>query len=184
MEISEFYSVAGKSGLFTVVAKAKSGVILESIIDKQRFPAFSSQKLIALEDISIFTVDEDIPLQKVFRNIYEKESGNAALDAKSDGALLKKYFEEILPNYDKERVYVSDIKKVLSWYNFLQQNGLLKLAEEKPEESAKDAVSEVIDNPIVEEVAKTKVKKTTKKSAAKKTDEVVAKPKKTAAKKA
>jgi len=107
-------------GLFKVIAQNKHRMIVESLTDKKRIPAYAHQQLTTLEDISIYTVDEDIPLKDIFTKISEKEKGGASIDPKSGSEDLKNYFTEILPDYDSERVYVSDIKKVLTWYNLLK----------------------------------------------------------------
>jgi len=141
MDLKDIMSISGKSGLFKSIAQTKNGLIVESLNDKKRFPVYISDKVSALEDISIFTTDKDMPLKEVMDLIYKKESGGPCIDTKSDDAKLKKYFEEVLPSYDKERVYVSDIKKLFSWYNNLQSLGLLKM-EEKKEESPEKEVAD------------------------------------------
>nr|MBA3901321.1 hypothetical protein [Bacteroidota bacterium] len=105
-------------------------------IDKKRLQIHASQKVSALQDISIFTNTEDMPLSEVFTKIFEKEKGGPAIDAKSDPEKMKKYFDKVLPEYDAERVYVSDMKKVISWYNVLQAEGLITPdVEEKSEDT-------------------------------------------------
>jgi hypothetical protein len=137
MDLSGIISIGGMPGLYKVVAQAKSGLIVESLIDKKRFPAYASSKVSTLDDISVFTTGEDLPLKDVLKNILEKEKGKPALDHKSPEADLKKYFSEVVPEYDSERVYISDIKKIISWYNLLQKNDLLK--EKEKEEEKKDS---------------------------------------------
>ncbi|MCU4175406.1 DUF5606 family protein [Carboxylicivirga sp. N1Y90] len=117
-------AISGQRGLFKMVSQAKNSIIVESLIDGKRMPAYATSRISALEDISIYTDDEDVKLFDVFKAIYEKENGGQAINPKSSGNELKKYFTEILPLYDKERVYVSDIKKVLTWYNLLIEQGL------------------------------------------------------------
>jgi len=134
MDLKDIMSISGKGGLFRSIAQTKNGLIVESLVDKKRFPVYVSDKVVALEDISIFTKDKDIPLKDVMDLIFKKESGGPCIEAKSDDAKLKKYFEEVLPDYDKERVYTSDIRKLFLWYNLLQSLGLLKLEEEKKKE--------------------------------------------------
>lgn len=118
-------AIAGQRGLFKVVSQAKNSIIVESLLDGKRMPAYATSRISALEDISIYTEEEDVKLADVFRAIYEKENGGMAIDPKGSGQELKAYFEEVLPTYDKDRVYVSDIKKVLNWYNILIENELL-----------------------------------------------------------
>jgi hypothetical protein len=138
MDLKDIMSISGKSGLFKSVAQTKNGLIVESLNDKKRFPVYLSDKVSALDDISVFTTDKDIPLKEVMDLIYKKESGAPCIDPKTEDAKLKKYFEEVLPSYDKDRVYISDIKKMLTWYNILHSHGLLKMEEKKEEVAEKD----------------------------------------------
>lgn len=134
-------AISGQRGLFKMVSQAKNSIIVESLLDGKRIPAYATSRISALEDISIYTEDEDVKLEDVFKAIYEKENGGKAIDPKSSGNELKDYFEEILPLYDRERVYVSDIKKVLSWYNVLIENNLFdpNASEEETEEESESA---------------------------------------------
>ena len=130
MDLSKILAITGKPGLYLVISQTKSGALVESIIDKKRIPVFATEKLSSLNDISIFTTDEDLPLKTVLKAIFDKENGGKCIDHKSDNNALKKYMEEVVPNFDKDRVYVSDIKKLFSWYNLLQQENLLDFSEE------------------------------------------------------
>ncbi|MFA4851581.1 MAG: DUF5606 domain-containing protein [Bacteroidales bacterium] len=134
MDLKDIMSISGKGGLFRSIAQTKNGLIVESLVDKKRFPVYVSDKVSALEDVSIFTKDNNIQLKDVMDLIFKKESGGNCIDPKSDDVKLKKYFEEVLPDYDKERVYMSDIRKLFLWYNLLQSLGLLKLEEEEKKE--------------------------------------------------
>jgi hypothetical protein len=129
-------SISGQGGLFKMVAEAKNNVIVESIVTKKRMPAYSTSKISSLEDIAIFTVEGEVALKDVFKKISELENGGKAIDPSSPNQELKKYFEKVLPEYDKDRVYVSDIKKVFSWYNLLLEYGLLNFEEEQDEKAA------------------------------------------------
>lgn len=133
-------AVSGKGGLFRYLAQARNGVIIESLEDKKRTVASATAKISALDDISVFTKDEDMPLCDVFMRIHEKESGGVAADPKSENEQLKAYFKEVLPEYDEERVYISDIKKVLAWYNLLHKYELLEVIE-KEEQPSDEAVA-------------------------------------------
>ena len=133
--MKEILAISGKPGLYRMVSQAKQSIIVESLIDGKRVPAFSFNKVISLEDIAIYTETEDIPLTDVLKSIRAKEDGAKTLSTKSSGNELKAYFEEILPDYDKDRVYVSDIKKVLNWYNLLQEKSLLDLLDVVEEEA-------------------------------------------------
>lgn len=131
-------AIAGQPGLYKVISEGKNNVVIESLLTGKKSTAYADAKMSTLEDIAIYTLQEDIPLKKVFRKIYEKENGGLAISVKSSPEDLKKYFAEILPEYDKERVYGSDVKKVISWYNLLNEKGLLVFEEEKTEEQAAD----------------------------------------------
>lgn len=134
-------SISGKPGLYKMITQGKNSIIVESLVDGKRIPAHSFAKVISLEDIAIFTDVEEKPLADVFRAIIEKESeGNKAPDPKKiSGEELKAYFSEIVPDYDRDRVYVSDMKKVLTWYNLLLEQDLLK-------DDADDAAENTVNN--------------------------------------
>jgi len=134
-------SISGQSGLFKMVAESKNNIIVESLETLKRIPVHSTSKVSALEDIAIYTENGDVPLKDIFKAISEKESGGPTLSPKSSGTELKAYFEKIVPEYDKDRVYISDIKKVFLWYNTLQQYELLDFSE--TEEESKETDSEV-----------------------------------------
>ena len=129
-------AITGQPGLYKVISEGKNNVVIESLLTGKKSTAYADAKMSTLEDIAIYTLTEDIPLKKIFRKISEKENGGQAIDVKSSPDELKKYFEEILPDYDKSRVYGSDVKKVISWYNLLNEKGLLVFEDEKPEEEA------------------------------------------------
>ena len=142
MELKDFISVSGKSGLHTIVGKSKNNVIVESLKDKKRFPIFNTNKISGLSDISIYTYDEEILLSELFDRIQKKYKKEAAISHLESADELKKVFEELVPNYDKEQVYNSDIKKVFQWYNILHDTDNLvseKSKEEEKKESNKKA---------------------------------------------
>lgn len=122
-------SVSGHSGLFKLVAEAKNNIVVESLDTNKRMPVYSTAKVSSLEDIAIFTENEDMPLKDVFKAISNLENGGAAISVKSTDKELKAYFQKVLPEYDKDRVYVSDIRKVLLWYNALHEKNLLDFSE-------------------------------------------------------
>jgi hypothetical protein len=126
-------SVSGQSGLFKLVAESKNNIIVESLETLKRMPVHSTSKVSALEDIAIYTENGDVPLKDVFKAISEKENGGPAISPKSRDNELKAYFEKVVPEYDKDRVYISDIKKVFLWYNALQQKDLLDFSETEDE---------------------------------------------------
>lgn len=137
-------AISGHSGLFKLVAESKNSIIVESLDTKKRMPVYSSAKVSALEDIAIYTYEGDVPLKDIFKSIWDKEEGGAAIATKSSGNELKAYFEEVVPEFDKDRVYVSDIKKVLQWYNSLQTKDMLDFNEEEGEE--KEDAKENLEN--------------------------------------
>jgi len=124
MEFNKIISVAGKPGLFHAISQTKSGFIVESLIDKKRFPLPSTNNVSLLENIAIYTYEEEVPLLTVFKSMYEKTEGKEAISHKESGQKLTAYFSEVLPGYDEERVYTSNIKKVIQWYNLLVSSGL------------------------------------------------------------
>ena len=137
MDLKDIISISGKSGLFKVVGKSKNNVIVESIIDKKRFPIFNSNKISALTDISIYTYDEEILLSDIYRKIYESNDGKKTLLHNEDISKLRKKLEEFVPNYDKEQVYNSDIKKLFQWYNILHDTKNLKLKKTESDKNEK-----------------------------------------------
>ena len=135
MNIDKIVSISGKPGLYQVISQGKNAIIVESLQDKKRFPVNSLNSISALSDIAIYTYDDEIPLREVFLNIHKKENGKKTIDPKSDKKQLQSFFNEILPNYDEERVYPSNIKKIVLWYNTLVDAGFdFKNLEEKEEE--------------------------------------------------
>ena len=132
--LKDILSISGYGGLYKFVSQGRTGIIVESLEDKKRMNASASAKISALEDIAIFTETEDIPLKDVFKAIHEKETGGESINHKSSANELKDYFADVLPDYDRDRVYVSDIKKVINWYNILQKFEMLDFTEEENEE--------------------------------------------------
>ncbi|GAB4135546.1 MAG: hypothetical protein Fur0041_09650 [Bacteroidia bacterium] len=138
MDISNIISISGMSGLYKVVAQAKNGVVVESLADKKRFTAFSSHRISALEDISIYSTSDDVPLKEVLKKIYDKEKGGKAMEVKgASDADLRSYMSSVMDNYDEERVHTSDLKKLFTWYNLLHEAGLLESKETEETEAEK-----------------------------------------------
>ncbi len=129
--LKEILSISGKPGLQKLISNSSNAIIVESLTDGKRFPAYSNSKIIALEDISIYTEKEDIPLKEVFKRIYTKEEGKKTLSHKEANEKIIAYFNEIVPEYDKDRVYTSDMKKIIQWYNLLTDKGILNFSEEE-----------------------------------------------------
>lgn len=171
MNLSGIISISGKPGLFKVIAQSKNNIIIESLIDNKRAPAQSTDRISALEDISIYTYESDVPLKEVFSSLAKKENGKAAPSHKESSNKLAAYLEDILPDYDQDRVYPSDIKKLFQWYNILHKAGLVTLEEEeevKEKEKEKEEVEEVKDKVEAKEKPVEKKAKAPKKAADKK----------------
>jgi hypothetical protein len=160
MDLKDIMAISGEPGLFKFIAQGKNAIIVEQLETKKRSSAYASAKISSLEDIAIFTDKEDLPLGKVFDLIYDKEKGGPTIDSKADGGKLKTWFEEILPDYSKDKVYSSDIKKVALWYNTLQKLNLLvkEKAEAKEESAIEKEIAPVAEKKKKKAVAKPKVK--------------------------
>ncbi len=157
MNLSGIIAISGRPGLYKVIAQGKNNVIVESLVDRKRFPAYSSDRISALDDISLYTYAEDKPLREIFKSIYEKENGAETISHKESDDKLINYLLEVLPSYDQERVYVSDIKKVFQWFNLLHKAGELKLKE--VETSDENKVEEIEKSDEVTKEEKPKAKK-------------------------
>ena len=119
MELKDILAISGQPGLFRYVARSSNGVIVESLADGRRMNSSGTAKISALAEIAIYTETEELPLWQVFEKFYAYTDGKPTIDAKSDAVLLKKTFGEVVPDYDRDRVHVSDMKKVVSWFNLL-----------------------------------------------------------------
>jgi hypothetical protein len=157
MILKDILSISGEHGLFKFIAQGKNAIIVEHLETKKRSSAYSSAKVSSLEDIAIFTDKEDMPLGKVFDLIFEKENGGLAIDSKSQPDKLKSWFEGILPEYSKDKVYTSDIKKLASWYNIL--HNLNMLVKEEPESDKKEEKAPKEKAPRTKKVASAEPKK-------------------------
>lgn len=136
-------SISGKPGLYKLVSQGKNMLIVESLQTKKRVPAYSHDKVVSLGDIAVYTTGEEVQLTKVFETIYKKFEGKTvnASDYKTQDA-LKNFFLEILPDFDQERVYITDIKKIISWYNTLVESGNTDFVEEESEKAEEAAAEE------------------------------------------
>ena len=159
MNLEKILSISGKPGLYALKVQTRSGFIAESLLDGKKITVGLKVNVSLLSEISIYTFNEEKPLAEVMRNIAVKENEGPAISHKEDNAKLVAYFTEILPEYDSERVYPSDIKKVLNWYNLLQSKGLVS-----KEEPIIDNAEEVLES-VVEEVVAEKAKKAPAKKA-------------------
>jgi hypothetical protein len=161
IDLTGIISISGQPGLFKIVAQSKNGIIVEGLADKKRVNVYASTKVSTLSDISMFTTGDDKPIEAIMTSIYEKEKGGAAIDNKADDKAMAAYFGEILPDYDKERVYVSNMRKLINWYNALQSAGALKMKEEKKEGEEKSvAIPKAEDKPKIKKAATKSTAKT------------------------
>lgn len=128
--LKRILSISGRPGLYELVSQGRNMLIVESLTEKKRMPAFAHEKIISLADIAIFTEDDEVPLRQVLATISEKEKGaKSSLDLKDEKADLRAYLAEVLPNFDRKRVHISDIKKIISWYNILVEAGKTDFSE-------------------------------------------------------
>ncbi len=136
MTLDKILSISGKPGLFKIVTQTRNGAIVESLIDKRRLSVGVHSNINILSEIAIYTLTEEVPLKDVLLKIKTKENAKATSISHKDGKdALEEYFFEVLPDYDEDRVYASDIKKVVQWYNSLHANNLLNLLEDDKEDS-------------------------------------------------
>ncbi len=139
MSLDKILSIAGKPGLFKLVAQTRGGFVAESLIDNKRISVSVQQNVSVLSEIAIYTLSEEIPLKEVFKTMKEKENGEkASVKPKDSKDKLEEYFFDILPDYDEDRVYASDIKKVVQWYNLLQEHNLLDALSDDEDETTSD----------------------------------------------
>lgn len=141
-DLSKILSISGQSGLYLYISHARNGAVVEALADRKRTSASMSSKITALSDISIYTDDEEIKLQQVFLNMKEVLGDADAPSAKSDPAVLKALFEKAIPTYDRDRFYVSHMKKVVEWYNALKNYASLEFVEPEEEVAEESAEQE------------------------------------------
>ena len=122
MELKDIVAINGKPGLYELKAQSKGGFIVESLLDRKKFPVTATHNISALNEIAIYTYEDDMPLRLIFKAMGEKEGGKETISHKESGKVLIQYFREVVPNFDDERVYTSNIKKVVQWYNILASN--------------------------------------------------------------
>ncbi|PHN93913.1 hypothetical protein CSC80_00705 [Maribacter sp. 6B07] len=140
MGLEKILSVAGKPGLYKLITQTRTGFVAESLLDGKRITVSLRSSVSVLSEIAIYTLEEEVPLRDVFKKIQEKEDGGkTSIGHKEEKIKLEEYFFEVLPNYDEDRVYVSDIKKVIQWYNILVDN---KITDFSSEEVAREEASE------------------------------------------
>lgn len=143
--LKDLMAISGQGGLFRFISQGRNGIIVEHLETKKRMQAFATMKVSALEDIAVYTEEEEIKLEEVFNALHKYENGKEAISPKSDNDDLKDYFGAVLPEYDRERVYVSDIKKILGWYNLLLKYDLIQAdkpaSKAEPEKPATQAAA-------------------------------------------
>jgi len=139
MKLDKVLSISGKPGLFELKAQTRGGFLAQSLVDGKKIPVSMRNNVSILSEIAIYTYTEEIPLREVFQKIYDKEEGKQAINHKSSKNELTDYFSEVLPEYDEDRVYPSDIKKVIQWYNLLISKEITDFSDPKAEEANDDA---------------------------------------------
>ncbi len=136
MSLDKILSIGGKPGLFKLVTQTRTGFVAESLLDGKRITVGMTSNVSVLSEIAIFTLEEELPLVAVFKKIQEKENGGkTSVGHKEDKLKLEEYFFEVIPDYDEDRVYPSDIKKVIQWYNLLHQHGITDFTVEEEAEA-------------------------------------------------
>lgn len=159
MSLDKILSISGKPGLYKIVTQTRTGFVAESLIDKKRVTVNINSNVSVLSEIAVYTLKEELPLKEVLKKIKDKEAGKTtSISHKDSKEQLEEYFFGVLPDYDEDKVYASDIKKIIQWYNILQQNELLDVLETEAEEKSAIKKEEV--------TAKAAPKKTVNKSAA------------------
>ena len=139
MSLDKILAISGKPGLYEIVTQTRTGAVVQSLLDKKRITVGAHSNISILSEIAIYTLTEEVPLKDVLKKIKDKENGEQTSISHKDGKdTLEEYFFEILPDYDEDRVYASDIKKVIQWYNLLHKNNLLESLETEEEVTASD----------------------------------------------
>ncbi|QWX82704.1 DUF5606 domain-containing protein [Cellulophaga sp. HaHaR_3_176] len=143
MSLDKILSIGGKPGLYKLLTQTRAGFVAESLLDGKKITVSFKNNVSVLSEIAIYTLDAEVPLREVFQKIKDKEKGEKTpVSHKDDKLKLEEYFFEVLPNYDEDRVYASDIKKVVQWYNLLQEQGINDFSEKVKEEDTKEAATE------------------------------------------
>lgn len=127
-------SISGQPGLFRMVAEAKNRIIVESLLNGKRMPVSATAKISSLDDIAVYTTGGDIPLKEILKRIAGQTQGETTVSPKTTDQEIRRYFESVVPDYDRDRVYISDIRKILIWFNLLQEKELLDFSEEETSE--------------------------------------------------
>lgn len=161
MTLDKILAIAGKPGLFALKIQTRTGFVAESLIDGKKITVGLKSNVSLLSEISVYTYSEEKPLTEIMRTIAIKEDNGPAISHKEDNSKLIAYFLEVLPDYDQERVYPSDIKKIVNWYNMLQAKGLVS-KEEPIIENAEEVLEQVVKEVVAEKAEKPAKKAKTK----------------------
>ncbi len=138
MALDKILSIAGKPGLYKLLTQTRTGFVGESLLDEKRISVGIRNNVSLLSEIAIYTLEEEVPLREVFQKIKDKEKGGkTSIGHKEEKIKLEEYFFDVLPNYDEDRVYASDIKKIIQWYNILHDKGIIDFSESDDEDVAK-----------------------------------------------
>ncbi|MEW7280755.1 DUF5606 domain-containing protein [Aquimarina sp. 2201CG1-2-11] len=138
MSLDKILAISGKPGLYELKTQTRSGFLAESLIDGKRLSVSIRHNVSILSEIAIYTFAEEVPLREIFQKIYDKEEGGQAINHKESKNKLESYFSEILPDYDEDRVYASDMKKVIQWYNILQSKGMTDFSEPETDKALQE----------------------------------------------
>ena len=141
MSLEKILSISGKPGLYQLENQTRTGFLATSLLDGKKISVSARQNVSLLSEIAIYTLTKELPLREVFSKISEKENGGESINHKSSRDQLEEYFFEVLPDYDEDRVYPSDIKKIVQWYNLLIKKGITDFSEELSEATGKEDLS-------------------------------------------
>jgi len=142
MDLKEILNISGKPGLYKILSQSTGRIIVESLEDGKRIPVFASNNFSILKDISLFTMEEDLPLEKAFKAIYEFEKGKPSISHKAENKEIEMKLGEIIPTFDRDQVQHADMKKLFKWYNLLVEKGAWSPADIKSEEAEKEEKKE------------------------------------------
>ena len=131
MNLEGILSITAKPGLYKMINQSQNNLIVESLIYGKRMPLYASHQVSALQDVGVYTYKDTLPLEQVFENIFKHHNGEQAISHKQSKEEHFTWMREVMPEFDEDRVYHSDIKKLIQWYNLLQSKGLIKVEEEK-----------------------------------------------------
>jgi hypothetical protein len=138
MSLEKILSITGKPGLYELKTQTRTGFLAVSLLDGKKISVSARHNVSLLSEIAVYTLTEEVPLREIFQKIKEKENGEKTISHKESNDKLEEFFFEILPDYDEDRVYVSDVKKIVQWYNILQGSGMMDFLEEKTADSPEE----------------------------------------------